>query len=95
MPQFELINKRLSKLVDADFEDIAGLGLDPIGKRQSRRPEEMHVHITGTQELRVLKVMKLEIFDGVTHVVLARQELFFPNNALTPANAADPFKMTG
>ena len=71
MPPFELINKRLSKLVDADFEDIADLGLDPIGKRQSRRPEEMHVHITGTQKLSILKVMKLEILDGVTHVVLA------------------------
>jgi hypothetical protein len=67
-----LINKRLSKLPDADLEDIPSLSLKASGKRQGRRSEEMHVNVTGPQKLGVFEVVKLKIFDGVTHVVLAR-----------------------
>src|SRR4051812_21995059 len=61
-----------------DLEHIAWLSRHAIGERKRRRAEEMHMHVAGPAEQRILEVVMFEVPDRVRHVGLAREERFLP-----------------
>src|SRR5262249_18396464 len=64
-----------------DLEYVAQPGLDARRATQNRRAKEIGVQVTGPAMAGITKMVMLQIADRVGHVVLATQELAFPQDA--------------
>ena len=63
------------------------LRLDAFAEGQGGGAEEMHMDVAGPAEQLIFEMVRLEIGDGVRHVLLARQEGLVPEQLVAAADA--------
>ena len=72
---------------DFDLEHVTFLRLHAAAEGERRGPEEMNVDIARPPKQCIFEMMRLEIGDRMSHVLLAGQERLFPDHFLPPPDA--------
>src|ERR1700677_4795865 len=85
----EPIAQRQAERFRFDLEPVAFLARDPLAERERRGAEIMHVDVPRAAEQGVLEMVRLEVGDGVRHVLLAGKERLLPDDRLAAADARD------